>query len=57
MSQFTAHEKDYFGKSLDVAIRLALIALIISGAIGLYLVELASARLIRVVRALTLADQ
>ena len=33
-----------------------LIALIVSGAIGLYLVQTASARLIRCVRALTLAD-
>jgi hypothetical protein len=32
------------------------IALIIAGAIGLYVVETAAARLIRVIRALTLAD-
>jgi predicted PurR-regulated permease PerM len=36
MSQFTAHEKDYFGKSLDVAIRLALIALIISASLKIF---------------------
>ena len=34
-----------------------LIALIVSGAIGLYVAQLASARLIRCVRALTLADE